>query len=184
MTRRLTLSAVLAAALLIAAVAPAAPAAGASPIAPASACPNQARLAAPAAAQEEAMLCMTNYARVALGLGELGTTPALEMSAADKARDILRCDNFSHDACGREFTFWMRETGYLAVECWKAGENLAWGTGSYGTVGSIFRAWMRSDGHRENILGNYSQIGIDVEVGTLAGAAKTRVWTQHFGLHC
>jgi len=130
------------------------------------------------------MRCMINYARHQAGLSELADSNALDRSAEDKSRDVLGCDSFSHFACGREFTYWMRETGFLAAPCWHVGENLAWGTGSYGSVGSIFRALMRSPTHRENILGDYGQIGIDMRVGDLEGHGPSHVWTQHFGSHC
>jgi uncharacterized protein YkwD len=159
-------------------------AAGGQLLAPPSACPEQERLDAPATTQETAMLCMTAFARTQAGLTPLATTPELEQSAGDKGDDILRCDSFSHFACGREFTYWMRQTGYISTQCWRVGENLAWGTGGYGTVRSIFRAWMSSPGHRANILGDFSQIGISLRVGTLAGQPGTHVWSQHFGSHC
>lgn len=153
-------------------------------IAPASACPSQDKLSAPASAQELTMRCMIDFARTRAGLAVLATTPELEQSAGDKGDDILRCDSFSHSACGREFTYWMRRTGYISSQCWRVGENLAWGTGGYGTVRSIFRAWMSSPAHRENILGDFTQTGISMRVGVLAGQADTHVWTQHFGSHC
>jgi uncharacterized protein YkwD len=152
--------------------------------APATSCPGQSRLDAPPAAQAQAMLCMTNFARAKLGQPPLEEAPALATSATEKTADILSCDSFSHFACGREFSYWIRANGYLSSQCWRIGENLAWGTGPQGTVGSIFRAWMRSPEHRENLLGNYTQIGIDVESGTLEGHRDARVWTQHFGSHC
>jgi uncharacterized protein YkwD len=105
----------------------------------------------------------------------------LDRSAEEKSDDVLRCDSFSHYACGREFTYWMRRAGYMHARQWRAGENLAWGTGEYGTVRSIFNAWLESPGHRENILGPYSQIGIGLEVGVLDGYPGAHVWTQHFG---
>jgi uncharacterized protein YkwD len=161
----------------------AASAAAASLVAPASVCP-QSSLDAPAAAQEQTMLCLTNFARAQAGATQLEETPELEQSAEDKAGDILRCDSFSHYACGREFTYWMKATGYLSAECWRAGENLAWGAGEYGTVASIFRAWLRSPAHRANLLGEYTQIGINLSVGRLEGTRGVHIWTQHFGLHC
>jgi uncharacterized protein YkwD len=183
MTRRLQTALGVALALLVGALA-ASPASAAGLIAPAAACPNQERLDAPAAAQEQTMLCMVNYARQQAGEGELEQTAALVESAEDKARDILACDSFSHTACGREFSFWMRETGYMSVECWRVGENLAWGNAAYGSVRAIFRAWMRSPEHRENILGDYDQTGIDLRTGELTGAGVTHVWAQHFGSRC
>jgi uncharacterized protein YkwD len=163
----------------------AATAAVASPlIAPASACPNQTDRTAPAAAQEQAMRCMTDFARAESGLGELAEDQQLDLSAAEKSGDVLRCDSFSHFACGREFTYWLREVGYIGEGCWHAGENLAWGTGEYGTVRSIFQAWMASPTHRQNILGDYDQVGINVAGGDLEGHAGARVWAAHFGSHC
>ena len=118
------------------------------------------------------MLCLTNFARRHSGLGELGEAAKLDRSAGFKSGDIIRCDSFSHEACGRDFTFWMQRVGYIPTPCWRAGENIAWGTGSYGTVRSIFSAWMHSSGHRENILGSYGQIGIGLRVGGLDGNAR------------
>jgi uncharacterized protein YkwD len=181
---RKLLSLLAVASLAALAIASPAAASGGRLIAPQSACPGQERLDASAEAQEATMLCMVGFARVQAGLTQLATDEALEQSAADKGDDILRCDSFSHFACGREFTYWMRQTGYISSSCWRVGENLAWGTGEYGTVRSIFRAWMASPGHRANILDDFSQIGINLRVGTLAGQAGTHVWTEHFGSHC
>jgi uncharacterized protein YkwD len=154
------------------------------PIAPTSACPGQTRLDAPAAVQVEAMRCMTAYARGHAGLPGLAPVEQLDGSATAKAGDILDCGDFSHSACGREFTYWIEASGYLADSCWRVGENLAWGIGEEGTVRSIFRAWMASPGHRQNILGNFAQLGLALRVGSLEGLAGTRVWAQHFGSHC
>jgi uncharacterized protein YkwD len=166
------------------AIASPASAAGGGLIAPTSVCPGQETLGVPAAAQETTMLCMTGFARAQAGLTALATTPELEQSAGDKGDDILRCDSFSHYACGREFAYWMRQTGYTSAPCWHLGENLAWGSGDYGTVRSIFRAWMASPEHRANVLGDYSEVGVNVQVGTLGGVERTRVWTEHFGHRC
>lgn len=187
MTRRIT--ALFAALALLAVAAPAASAPAASApggnlVAPPDACPGQTKLDAPATAQERTMLCMANYARAQYGEEALVASPALEGSAHEKSRDVIRCESFSHYACGREFAYWMRAAGYLSSPCWKAGENLAWGTASLGSVRSIFRAWMRSPEHRENILGPYTETGIDLVTGTLEGLPGARIWTEHFGSHC
>jgi uncharacterized protein YkwD len=128
------------------------------------------------------MLCMTDFARRAAGLESLSVSDRLASSAGGKARDILGCGEFSHFACGRPFYHWMGEAGYLS-ECWWVGENIAWGDGEYGTPGSIFRAWMRSETHRENILSDFAEIGVAVRTGALEGRSGVRVWVQHFGAH-
>lgn len=153
-------------------------------VAPTSVCANQTALGDSTAVQEQAMRCMTNFARRHAGLGDLGDAAALDRSAVGKSDDILRCDTFSHYACGRQFTYWMHRSGYLAARCWRAGENIAWGTGDLATVRSIFVAWIHSPEHRANILGRYSQIGIALDVGNLEGHRKAHVWTQDFGSHC
>lgn len=185
MTRLRTSALALAAALSLAlAAASAAPAANLDRLlAPASACPHQTSLGDAPAAQERAMLCMTNFARTHSGLAPLRSARPLARAADGKSGDILRCGEFSHEACGREFTYWMRRVGYLRGGCWAAAENIAWGTGSVGTVRAIFRAWLHSDGHRENILGRYADIGIGLRVGRLEGNSGAHVWTQEFGTH-
>ena len=78
----------------------------------------------------------------------------------------------------------MQRVGYVPARCWRAGENIAWGTGKLASPRSIFRAWIHSPEHRANILGRYSQIGIGMVVGGLRGQQDVHVWTQHFGSHC
>jgi len=164
------------------ALAPAAGAKRADPIAPASACPNQTDLAAPAAVQLQAMLCMTNFARKASGRKPLAKSRPLARAAGKKSADILACDEFSHEACGRDFTYWIKRFGY-AKGCWTAAENIGYGTGELGSVREIFTAWMNSPGHRANILGKFREIGIGRQVGTLQGSSGAMVWTQEFGSH-
>jgi uncharacterized protein YkwD len=149
-----------------------------------TACPATLGLNAPAAAQESAMLCLVNEARERYDLPALAQSAPLTQSAIDKGADLLRCNEFSHTACGREFTYWIAESGYMATECWRVGENLAWGVEDQGTVGSIFKAWMHSPPHRANILGNYEETGLDLRVGQLGGLTSVHLWTQHFGSHC
>jgi uncharacterized protein YkwD len=157
---------------------------GGALIAPARVCPNQENLRASASSQEQTMGCMVDFARAQSGLSELAETAALTESANDKALDVIDCDSFSHFACDREFTYWMKQTGYISTPCWRVGENLAWGTGRYGTVRSIFIAWMRSPGHRANLLGDFDETGLSLQVGTLEGHPEAHVWAEHFGSHC
>jgi uncharacterized protein YkwD len=143
-----------------------------------AACPGQNNGNAAAAAQERAMLCLVNNARSSRGLTTLAAPRSLAKAADRKSADILRCDEFSHEACGREFTYWMTHFGYQGCA---EGENIAWGSGGLGTPHSIFRAWMHSQGHRENILGPYEDIGIGLRTGKLEGYGGAHVWTQEFG---
>lgn len=152
-------------------------------LAPATTCPHQNQLAAADTVQARAMLCLTNFARTHSGHARINGSDLLAQAAAGKARDILRCDEFSHEACGRDFTYWMEKSGYLKGSCWEAAENIAWGTGAIGSPRAIFRAWLHSSGHRENILGPYNDIGIALREGTIEGADGAEVWVQEFGSH-
>ena len=154
-------------------------------IAPPSICAYQRDVDAAAALQERAMRCMTNYARRHADRRRLEDSARLDTSAEMKSRDIVRCDSFSHSACGRDFTYWIERVGYLRTACWRAGENIAWGSAAYGSVRSIFSAWMHSPPHRENILsGGYDSFGVGLDVGGLDGYRDAHVWVQHFGGHC
>jgi uncharacterized protein YkwD len=182
---KITTACVVLAALACAALAPSAGAMDLGRlIAPQSVCPNQDRLEAPAAVQEQAMRCMTDFARQRRGMAGLADAANLNRSALDKGRDIMRCDDFSHTACGRNFSYWMQRVGYIPARCWRVGENLAWGSGELGTVRAIFRALIYSPEHRANILGRYTQIGTALAVGSLEGHQGAHLWIQHFGSHC
>ena len=124
------------------------------------------------------MLCLVNRVRHSRGLVSLQRLVSLDRAAAHKSRDVLRCDEFSHEACGRPFTYWMSRFGYQGC---LEGENLAWGTGRYATPRAIFRMWMRSPGHRENILGPYQDTGLGLQLGTLEGFHGSHIWTEEFG---
>ena len=80
--------------------------------------------------------------------------------------------------------WYLFAVGYIPARCWLVAENLAWGTGSAGSPGAIFRAWLHSPEHRHNVLGDYSQTGLGLRIGELGGRSDVAVWTEHFGSHC
>ena len=171
--------------IALAGLAAAAPPAGAvslrALIAPASACPNQSDPTASSGAQTRAMRCMTNFARERAGRPALARSAALDRAARGKSRDILRCDQFDHEACGREFTHWFEQVGYAGQRCSAFGENIAYGTGSLASVRRIFIAWIHSAGHRANLLGPYADLGVGLRIGALEGTPGAHVWTQELG---
>jgi uncharacterized protein YkwD len=186
MSRRLV-PLVLAVAALAAALTPTAQASGAYDrfLAPTGQCAPQTDRSAPVADQELAMRCMVNYARRAAGVSPLvGTNTKLMRSADHKAADIVSCQQFSHTACGRPFAYWMQQSGY-ATGCYGVGENIAWGSGSLGTVRAIMSGWLNSDGHRANILNpRFKEQGAGLRAGTMSGYANAAVWVNHFGYKC
>jgi len=154
------------------------------PIAPTDLCSGQADADAPTPVQLEAMRCLIDFARRDAGLAPLSGSDRLDRSADAKSADILRCDEFSHSACGRDFDFWLERVDYIPARCWRVSENLAWRSGPLTTAREIFGLLIHSPMHRANILGPYSQVGLGLRVGNLRGHGAAHVWTQHFGSHC
>lgn len=153
-------------------------------LAPESACPHQGDAAASVEAQEAAMLCLVRHARRLAKVPALQTNPKLADAAGRKARDVLRCDVFSHTACGRHFNHHLRAVGYW-TGCGTIGENLAWGAGAHANARAMMAAWLASEPHRRNLLSpRYREHGIGLSVGTLEGQAGAAVWVDHLGVRC
>ena len=66
---------------------------------------------------------------------------------------------------------------------WSLGENLAWGSGELGTARGIHEAWMRSNGHRANILNpDFRELGIGIRPGVPKDATVGATYTANFGV--
>jgi uncharacterized protein YkwD len=148
-------------------------------LAPPSACPGQTSPDPSPDVGEQTMVCMVNFARQKSGQAPLTAVAALDKAADRKSMDIIRCDEFSHEACGVDFTYWTDRFGY-GEQCGAVGENIAYGTGNLGGVKETFIAWLHSAGHRANILGAYRDIGVGVRVGAVE-KFKATVWTMALG---
>lgn len=180
--RTLVVSAVAMAALAIPAGASASdPYAGL--LAPESACPGQTDTSMSAAAKEQAMVCMTRYARSHSGVSGIHSVKSLRTSADRKARDIRRCGQFSHYACGRDAFYWFARVGFLRGN-FGAGENLALTYGDNSTVREAMDLWLNSAEHRHVLLtGDYDDIGVSVLGGSFDGNGDATIWVAHFGYH-
>ena len=136
--------------------------------------------------QERVMRCMHNYARLRTGRAKLAGNSLgaslLQTSSDRKVWDMFRCKAFSHTACGLEMLYHVHRVGYTSCGGWRAGENIAWGSGSYGSVRAIMKTWVNSTNHRNNILNrNFRDIGVAVRKGTFKDRADAQVWTTHLG---
>ncbi len=134
------------------------------------------------AAAEAAMLCLTNYARAEQGLAPLQANATLDAAGQAKLEADISCAQFTHTPCGQSFAvvFAPYLTGATSYEI---GENIAWGTGDYGTPRQTMNAWLHSDGHRENILtAAYTELGIGYLSGqSFQGETGATLWSQEFG---
>jgi uncharacterized protein YkwD len=138
-------------------------------------------LAFPAAAgatgltsSETSLLHEMNRVREANGLGALRFDPTLTRAARAHTRSMTSANVFTHGA----FATRMRS---FRVTGPRVGENLAWGSGSYGTARGIVQAWLASPEHRENLLRpGFRRVGLGELHARFLGAAGATVVTADF----
>ena len=132
-----------------------------------------------------ATLCLLNAERDKQGQSPLKLNGRLGKAAQGHASDMARNDYFSHDSqTGASFVDRIKRSGYLkGTGTWTVGENIAWATGGQASPRAIVQAWMRSAGHRANILsGSFREIGIGVAPDApIDGAGPGGTYATDFG---
>lgn len=134
-----------------------------------------------------ATLCLLNNERVERNRKRLRSNGALQTSAVEYARDMVRRDFFSHTAPGGgSLLARIADTSYLkGASRYAVGENLAWGTGELATPRNRVRAWMKSPSHKRNILDRrFREIGIGIALGAptaISAGQDAATYTTHFG---
>lgn len=105
-----------------------------------------------------AVLHVMNRERAAQGLPPFGFDARLALAAADRIEDMRELRYFAHVSPeGRKPFELILERGYDFRE---AGENLAAG---FASAESVVAAWMKSPGHRANILSpRFEQVGVAI----------------------
>ncbi|MBE2320541.1 CAP domain-containing protein [Solirubrobacter sp. CPCC 204708] len=130
-------------------------------------------------------MCLANTERTARDLSPLRENHKLHNAAQGHSSDMVRRSYFAHTApSGATFVDRIVRAGYTARgDGWSLGENLAWGTGDLGTARGIHTAWMRSSGHRANILKPaYREVGIGIQAGIPKDAGVGATFTADFGV--
>src|SRR5215204_6310174 len=117
-------------------------------LAPDGACADGEATDASVDEQEATMLCLLNWARTKRGLTPLRSESTLMRAADLKAADMVRCQDFSHHACGAAPDARARESGHKG----NFGENISWGTGPARSPKATLDGWLNSDGHRRNLF--------------------------------
>ncbi|MBB4906095.1 CAP domain-containing protein [Actinophytocola algeriensis] len=122
---------------------------------------------------EQQVIALTNEHRTAKGCAGLAENGALRTAARGHSRDMAAHDHMSHQGTnGSDPGDRITQSGYPAK---KWAENVAYGQPS---PKAVVDAWMRSSGHRANILDcGLSEIG----VGHVVNAEGVPYWTQDFG---
>lgn len=147
---------------------------------PASACEGALDARASAETQMDAVACLINQARAKQRRSQLGQSPALRRAATLKGRQVVSCNDFSHTPCGSSFTSTFERAGYRYST---VGENLYAGPWGRVTPRDVVLAWLKSPGHRANMLApGFRQLGAaPVRAPRLLGNQVSVVWTATFG---
>jgi uncharacterized protein YkwD len=133
-----------------------------------------------------AVLCLHNRERAARGLAPLKENARLREAADGHSADMVAERYFDHDApSGADMVDRILGTGYARGAGWSLGENIGYGTGELATAAQIHRAWMRSAGHKANILRRqFREIGIGIVIGAPvdANGMGGATYTADFGV--
>jgi uncharacterized protein YkwD len=142
--------------------------------------------AAPSIRLARAAVCLINNRRSRRGMARLRLNHRLTKAAMWHTHDMVRRSYFGHvSKRGRDVVDRLRGARYLGGRfSWAVGENLAWGSGHLGTPRQIVRSWMRSPGHRRNMLDRrYREIGIGVIArGPVRTDLPAATYTTTFGV--
>jgi uncharacterized protein YkwD len=142
-------------------------------------CPGRADETALPAVQQQAALCLLNFARRQRALPPLAQSPLLSSSAAQRAADIVRCDQFSHTACGKRPDRYAIMRGYRG----SFGENLFAGVPTLNSPLAAVDAWLNSPHHRAIIFTQrWQTLGVALQYASnLEGVDNVAVWVSDFG---
>ena len=92
-----------------------------------------------------------------------------------KIRDVARAWT-DHMASTGDFSHNPDYAKQIPAGWSSAAENIAWGSGTNATVDALHTGFMNSQGHRDNILGDFTRVGVGV---TMSG---DKMWvTEDFG---
>ena len=124
------------------------------------------------AALEAKVIELANLQRTRAGCGVVRYDERLRTAARNHSIDMARHERMDHTGSdGSSFVDRAERAGYEGA----MGENIAMG---YGTPDEVMDAWMKSKGHRDNILNCEAEA---VGIGLARTRDGTPYWTQVFG---
>ena len=128
------------------------------------------------------LLRAINRARAAHGLNRLMGSPALRGAALRHSQDMMARSYFAHTSpYGSTVAYRIEHSGFVHGYWWRAGETLAWGSGSYAAASATVAAWLKSPEHRAILLSRaFHWVGIGRECGRFIGHPDACVWTADF----
>jgi len=118
------------------------------------------------------VVTLTNKYRAQHGCGKLRVDAKLNAAAMAHSTDQAKRNLMTHTGTGgTTFVTRAKRAGYA----YAIGENVAFG---YPTAQAVMTAWMKSPGHRANILNCKAKA---VGVAVAYSAKRVPYWTQVFG---
>lgn len=103
------------------------------------------------------VLELVNAYRAQNGLSQLASLDESSRQAASHNVHMVEKDEVCHDGFAYRYDALVKSEHAIAVS-----ENVAFG---YSTAESVVNAWIKSDDHRQNMLGNHTHFGISVKEG-------------------
>jgi uncharacterized protein YkwD len=129
------------------------------------------------AGNEQQVLVLLNEIRLQHGLSALAASTPLHNAARFHSADMLQNGYFEHDSQNQAWD--VRVSRYLKSTL--LGENIAWGSGSYGTPEGIVSQWMHSPPHRAIILtAGLHRVGLGIATGTFDSTPGAVMVTADF----
>jgi uncharacterized protein YkwD len=133
--------------------------------------------AAYSASKESRVMTLLNGIRHEHGLSKLTGSIALRNAARSHTADMLARGYFEHSSGSESFD--KRIHRFLKSPL--VGENIAWGTGAYGTAEGLVNLWMHSPAHRHIILmGDLHRVGLGIATGRYRGTVGAVMATADF----
>lgn len=135
---------------------------------------------------QTAALCLVNRERARHGERALIADPRLTSAARGHSTDMVAHTYFDHvSPDGQTPLDRIRASGFLPQgHGYLIGENIAWGTGRLASPRQIVQGWMRSPGHRANVLNKrFLFTGMGVAVGVPVETLRYQpggIYTQDF----
>jgi uncharacterized protein YkwD len=129
-------------------------------------------------------LCLLNQERASRGLRKLRADAKLRKAADTHADDMVAKHYFAHESkSGATFVTRIKRTGWhRSRRSWTVGENIGYGCDSLATPRSMVAGWMKSSGHRSNILARqFRMIGVGVASGAPTGGSGATYATDFGG---
>lgn len=124
-----------------------------------------------------ALIVAMNRERESRGLAPLKRSRRLSLAAGDRLAEMMEEGYFAHvSPTGREPFDAIQERGYDFSD---AGENLAAG---FASARSVVSAWMKSPGHRENLLSpDFEEVGVAICADAPTDAMRGHTFVALYG---